>query len=137
MSTEVRLNSGRTIFLKEFHQSSVYEGVLEGPPTQADNKRLVADLVTRVATQFDVPVELIPPVERLLDRPATHRGQPAVIPEIACAARFVSLDPARDSSMHASQLVLIWFQEEFGLRQAGLDHLKTVDWNAKAADFNY
>jgi hypothetical protein len=138
MSSELQLKSGRTVALQEIHQSSVYEGVLGGMPTHADNARLVADLVARVAERFGIPVELIPPTERPLDRPPTRRGQPAVIPKIACAGRFVSLQPARDSSMHGSQLVLVWFQEDFGLAdQLALDSLKTVDWNSKAADFEY
>jgi hypothetical protein len=37
--------SGRTVQLKELHQESVYEGVLQGVPTQADNARFVADLL--------------------------------------------------------------------------------------------
>jgi hypothetical protein len=61
-----------------------------------------------------------------------------VIPKIACAARFVSVEPARDPSMHGSQLVLLWFQEDFGLTdQLALDSLKTVDWDSKASDFEY
>lgn len=135
---ELQLKSGRTISLKELHQSSVYEGVLEGAPTHADNARLVAGLVERVAELFGAPVEMIPPTERTLDRSPTRRGQPALIPKIASAGRFVSRDPARDPSMHGSQLVLLWFQEELGLTdQQALDSLKTVDWNSKATDFEY
>ena len=137
-SMVVQLVSGRTIVLKELNQQSVYEGILEGVPTSADNAGLVANLVARVAKQFGIPVELVPPTERVLDRPATRRGQPAVIPEIACIGRFMSFEPARDSTMHASHLVILWFQEHFGLaEQSHLDRLKTVDWDANAADFEW
>src|SRR5688572_12692947 len=108
MSTEVQLKSGRTIALREIHQSSVYEGILEGEPTHADNTRLVAALVVRATEQFGAPVELIPPTERSLDQPPTRRGQPALIPKIACVGRFESREPARDPSMHGSQLVVLW-----------------------------
>jgi hypothetical protein len=83
-------------------------------------------------------VELISPAERSLNRPATRRGQPLAIPSVACAGRFVSFEPARDPSMHGSQLVLLWFQEDFGVTdQQALDSLKAVDWNSKATDFQY
>jgi hypothetical protein len=40
--------------------------------------------------------------------------------------------------MDGSQLVLLWFQEEFGvIDEPALDSLKTVDWNSKATDFEY
>jgi hypothetical protein len=138
MSSNIQLTSGRTVQLKELHQESVYEGGLEGVPTQADNARLVANLLVRVAKQFSMPVELVPPAESLLDRPANRRGQPAVIPSVACAGRFVSSEPARDSSMHGSHLVVVWFQDDFGLHDhASLDRIKTVDWDAKASDFDW
>jgi len=138
MSIEVQLASGRTIVLKELRQVLVYEGVIEGVPTTRDNEHLVATLLAEVSRQFKVPVQLVAPSERVLDRPATRRGQPALIPKVASTGRFESSTPVRDSSMHGSHLVLLWFQDEFGLPEpAALERLRTIEWDAAAADFEH
>jgi hypothetical protein len=137
MSSNVRLESGRMIFLQELHQISIYEGVLEGHPTHDDNQRFIAEALATAASRFGLPVELIPPVEQpVVDAVPSARRQPARIPRIACAARFMSFECARDPSKDASTLAVLWFQEEFGLPGAApFDHVQKLDWNTKATDF--
>lgn len=134
----VKLHSGRAIYLRELHQVSVYEGVLEGYPTRDGNTRLVASLVSRLTERFDMHPLVVEPDEHLLDRPQTPRGIAAKIPHVGSAGRFESLHPARDASTHASTLLVLWFQDEFGLPDArSLEKLRGLDWDAHALDFNW
>ena len=134
----VRLWSGREIELRELRQVLVYESILEGVPTQDDTRRLVGGLLAEMTSQFQVRPLLIEPVERILDRPPTRRGIPAKIPAVGCIGRFVSFQPARDPSQHASELLVLWFQEDFGLADApALERLKLVDWEGSARDFEW
>lgn len=138
MSAQLQLVSGRVVLLRELQQCQVYESVLEGDPTTDDNARFIARFQAEFAARFNLAVELLAPAERILDEPCTRRGQPARIPAVACAARFVSFQPARDSAMHASTLAVLWFQDEFGdLDPLIIERLRALDWNTKATDFEW
>lgn len=59
------------------------------------------------------------------------------MPEVFIAAEFVSLDPVRDLSQHASVLVIGWFQRTFPpiLNDEILPKLQAIDWDSHAQDF--
>jgi len=67
-----------------------------------------------------------------------HGREILLLPPVCIAAEFRS-SPARDQSMHASGLIIAWFEdhdspiltEENRLRLAG------VNWEALAVDFEY
>jgi hypothetical protein len=84
---------------------------------------------------------LIAPVER----PAPHRADPSrtqsqgLFPMIACVGRFSSFQPARDESRAASELTIIWFQDEFAfpINPGIREQIRTIEWEKHAYDFDW
>jgi uncharacterized protein (TIGR02996 family) len=140
---QVRLRSGRTVYLRELRQSGVYEGLLEGLPTTEMNQRMIAGMVAaeRTGLSGHDPYLIQPretPLEYPGDRPYPF-GQPASIPRIVCIGRFSSFEPARDASRDFSELVVIWFQDEFALPidVPIWEQLLAINWQEHAIDGDY
>lgn len=129
------LTDGRTLHLREFRQSAIYQGLIEGFPTKEMNEKIIDSLVREAQREGDVRPYLIKPVERLLDHNYPF-GTPAALPKIGCVARFESDEPARNPGMDYSSLVVVWFQEKFGLPTDGalIDAIREIDWAAAAQD---
>jgi uncharacterized protein (TIGR02996 family) len=140
---EVRLSSGRDVYLRELRQFRVYEGLLEGLPTTELNQRIINRIV---AGERDRPLAGEPYLLRPEERPIEYQraepypfGEPASIPAVACIGRFHCFQPARESRRDFSALVVIWFQEDFALP---IDpkiwpRLLAIDWERHAADYDY
>jgi hypothetical protein len=85
---------------------------------------------------------LISPEEEKLTYPGNRPypfGHPARIPSVACVGCFRSYQPARTASGDFSQLVVVWFQDNFALP---IDpkvwlQLLAIDWDRHAADYDY
>jgi hypothetical protein len=85
---------------------------------------------------------LIQPTEKPIphNRDFPHPfGAPVALPGIACVGRFHSVEPARDLAKDCSQLVVIWFQEEFAFPIDPLvtEQLQGIDWERLACDLEY
>jgi hypothetical protein len=83
---------------------------------------------------------LIPPIETPIEIDRKYPfGTPASIPGITCIAQFDSFDPARDKSMDASTLPIVWFQSDFAfpIEDSILEHIRLLNWEKYASDFQY
>jgi hypothetical protein len=140
---DLYLSQGRYIRLVALDQSRTEEGRLEGLPTIEGNRRridwLMSERRQRLASVAHI---LVPPIETPIpwhdERPYPF-GTPSSLPAVTCVGRFQSREPARDRKADYSELVVIWFQDEFALPIAApiLDYLKAVDWEADATDLEY
>jgi hypothetical protein len=120
----------------ELRQARVYEGLLEGLPTIAMNRRIVEGLVADERGKFygADPVLLAPketPIPHHGDRPYSF-GVPASLPAIVCIARLYSPEPARDRTKDMSGLGVMWFQPDFAfpIDPEVLEQLRAIDWGA-------
>ncbi len=141
---ELKLHTGRGIRLQSLEQFKVYEGLLEGLPTRQMNQRQLESLRERARRLFSgVGPYLVPPREKPIDWSRKGEkypfGEPAMLPSVACIARFHSFKPARNPEMDGSMLVVVWLQDDFALPidPQVLEHLQALDWDRLAGDFEY
>jgi uncharacterized protein (TIGR02996 family) len=138
---DIKLRSGRDIHLRRLDQHHIYEGLLEGLPTTAMNRRIIEGIVNDARTRRGEEPFLIRPRETPIsysgDRPYPF-GDPAELPGVACVGRFTSFTAARGGG-DCSELVVIWFQDEFALPIASeaWEQLVAIDWNQHAIDGSY
>ena len=131
---EVKLHSGRTVFLCELHQFLTYEGLLEGLPTLESNQAVMDTLVAeRHGKPYPVgPAYLIKPEQKLINFPGKYPfGTPAKIPGVTCVGRFES----SETPIHHSGLVVIWYQDQFAfpIEPMILEKILDIDWDSLAA----
>ena len=62
---------------------------------------------------------------------------PEWLPQIECVGTFRSIRPARDTTKDASSLVIVWYQDDFGLDPHAIERLRVVDWDQHATDWEY
>lgn len=138
----ITLHDGRVIALREWHQYFVYAGTLCGVPPTPEND-IIAALKTarRMFSHLGArPVLLEPEIHQATYQ--TARGeetklQPLIwLPKVGSVALFESGSPARDPEEVYSSLVVVWFQERYGLPEdvRVFDQLRSLDWNAYAVD---
>ena len=141
---DLQLASGRRISLRELRQFSVYAGLLEGYPNREMNERIITRLVEEERERWRTGQE--PYLIRPDERPMTggewvnpRLGPPVSLPSLACVGTFRCSDPARDKGSDFSELVVIWFQDDFGppLERNLLESLRVIDWNRHAYDEMY
>ena len=136
------LQDGRLIELRKLHQYFVYEGTLCGVPPNPEGD-LVAALKTaqRVFPVFGQQPVMLEPVFH----GATFKTQPGDepypypliwLPKVCTVAEFESSAPARDPSEFYSALVVVWFQENYGMLDDArtLEQLRHIDWDTHAVD---
>jgi hypothetical protein len=140
---ELKLLSGRHLYLRELRQHQIYEGLLEGLPTREGNARRLEQIITKNrGNPYAGDPYLIAPTERPIEYRDGERypfGTPSSIPSIACVGRFDSLKPARDLERDYSGLVVIWFQAEyaFPVDSHVIEQLLAMDWDRHAVDMDY
>jgi uncharacterized protein (TIGR02996 family) len=140
---EVRLQSGRTVYLQALRQYEVYAGLLEGLSRTEMNRRHINRLLNeeRTKSRGEEPYLIRPtetPIEHRRQEPHPW-GPPAALPDVACVGYFHSFGPARDSSRDCSGLAIIWFQDEFAfpIDPGVWKQLVAVDWEQHAIDGDY
>ncbi len=140
---QIRLNSGREVSLRAYRQFRVYEGLLEGMPTREMNADIIDRLVAEErARPFTGPPLLLTPEQRPLKHPRRHPypfGEPAALPSVACVGRFHSSSPTREAMRDFSDLVVIWFQDEFSppIGPEVWNQFHEIDWDRHARDGDY
>lgn len=137
---DVLLESGRVIHLRSIEQWGTYSGLLEGIPTREMNHRIIKRTMDAAREKYHFEPYLISPVEALIDGfPGYRFGTPAEIPSITCVATFECYSIARDESMDASILPVVWFQSDFAFPIADniLVSLRLLKWEDVASDFQY
>jgi hypothetical protein len=141
---EIELPDGRLIELRELHQYYAYHGTLCGVPPTPENE-LVEALKTaqRVFPQFGMRPVMLQPVfhggtfkRRPGEKP--HPYPLVWLPQICTIAQFVSGALAHAGSHYCSSLVVIWFQETYGLVDdvRTLAQLRELDWETQAIDWS-
>jgi hypothetical protein len=143
MTDEIKLQSGRSIYLRELHQYGVYEGLLNGLPTRERNEKFVTRLLKEEVSQtYQSTPYLIPPVEQIIEMPEGNTypfGTPAALPSVVCICRFESLLPKASTQGDASGMVVIWFQENFHYppEREIVMQIQQIDWESHAGNFEY
>jgi uncharacterized protein (TIGR02996 family) len=136
----IELHCRHSILLREFRQWDFYEGLLEGFPTSEQNREDLERLVQGERERRQQEAYLISPSERSVERRKDYPWGPCgVFPTIACVGRFVSFNPARDKSQHASTLTIIWFQHEwaFPIDPGVREQIRAIEWEKHAHDFGW
>ena len=134
---------GRKVSVQAFHQEFIYAGHLLGaldPPP-----RYLIEAIDRAEKLFpnekSTPVILPPTLywgrkERVNDGKDTSYDW-MTLPRVRCIAELFSSTSTRDISEPFSSLVVIWFQDHFGMPDAGVQHqLVDLDWNTLAVDWS-
>jgi uncharacterized protein (TIGR02996 family) len=140
----VRLHTGRDVRVESMQQWFTYGGLLEGLPTDRLNREMIERLLSdeRERDPWAGEPYLVPPVVRPIDwreeRPYPF-GTPEELPRVTCVARVRSHRPAREMNKDGSALTVIWFQDEFAfpIDPRVLEHLRGLDWDSRAFDFNW
>jgi hypothetical protein len=138
---KIQLDDGRDLFLVALNQSRTYEGVLEGLPTKEKNSVIIKTAAKTAQELWRGAPYLITPTETaiMLDHDYPF-GTPASIPAVVCIARFRSLSAiSADNGNDHSELTIVWFQSNFAppIAESALTHIRLIDWNAYAADYQY
>jgi len=136
---EVLLNSGIEISLNSIYQDKTYDGLLEGMPINPDAElresyKKALDLYKEMETQPFI----LPPVMdsgRIKWSGIEEIEDWKLLPRIRSIAKFSAANPARDSSQNSSSLVVIWFQQEYGIPKK--EQFLEIDWNSLAWDWCY
>lgn len=140
---DVELWNGRRIELRDLHQYYVYQGTMCGVPPTPEGE-LVAALQTaqRVFPTFGQRPVMLEPVLRS----ATFEMEPDQspfpypliwLPPVCGIAQFESDAPALDVADVYSYLVVVWFQDSYGMIDSArtLDQLRSLDWQRHAVDW--
>lgn len=138
--SEFKLDDGRSICLMAIYQWGTYSGLLEGTPTKEMNARHIRYAMDQARKRRDFEPYLIPPIETPIEMDRKYPfGTPASIPGITCIAQFDCFDPAKDKSMDASALPIVWFQTDFAfpIEDVILEHIRSLNWEKYATDFQY
>lgn len=134
---EVEWADGVKTRLTKLSQSATYAGLLEGIPTLETNEMFhIAPLVNPQGREKRAL--LWAPQRRIEGRPETFMGRPtASLPAITCVATFDHIWPARDKTMGASYIEVVWFQDEWALPiiPEVLGKIKSLNWKDTAIDY--
>jgi hypothetical protein len=122
-----------TIRLIALNQYRIYEGLIEGVPTEEMNRRIIEGAVRDAKETFgDSEPLLIPPRQEALDIGRDYPfGKPATLPRVQCIAFFTCLWPTPRGQAHDySWMNMVWFQEQLAMPIDAevLDAIKAVDW---------
>ena len=137
---EFQLTNGRSISLVAIDQWGTYSGLLEGVPTTEMNERHIRYTMDEARKRRNFEPYLIRPVETPINLDRKYPfGTPASIPAITCIAQFNCFDSARDKSKDASTLPVVWFQSDFAfpIDDAIVEHIRSLNWEKHASDFQY
>jgi uncharacterized protein (TIGR02996 family) len=139
---DITQRSGRWVSLRELRQWRTYGGLLEGSPNDEINQQILRHAQTEAARgAISANSYLIPPVirNRLQKGWDIAPRQYQFLPATACVGRFTSTPRSNDSNYHASELVIIWFQDEFAfpIDPAVREQIRAIDWEKHATDFDY
>ena len=134
---EIKIQDDREIRLTSLYQEASYAGLLEGLPTRKMNERIIHSCQEKSKKLFpESPVFLIEPVQTQIKHHGAYPfGDPASLPSIMCVARFKS-SAFENNPLFYSELVIVWFQEEFVLAidDGILQKIKDITWVKHAAE---
>jgi hypothetical protein len=131
------LDDGHTIWLKEIDQWLVYDGLLDGLPTERLNASLIDHIMVSAAVGGRRAVLITPDQTRPAGTGGPDSGEDAysLLPRMAVRARFESLQPVSGGG-DFSELTVVWFQDTWALPIDGgvLEKIRSVNWTGSARD---
>jgi hypothetical protein len=128
----LNLDCGRLINVKAFYYQWTYEGFMIGRPNRKQTDLMLEGVRTRMVPLWgEHRVHVIPPVvnEKDPDHPR--------LPRVQFAAHLYCDEPI-DEQNDASELVVVWFQEECPnepLDRVIWQAIRSLPWNDLAEDF--
>lgn len=135
----IDLEGGRTIAMESFEQRLVYDGVLCGRFTKAEDESRIrdyADDAGRRAHWFEGAFIVPPEIRVLPPRPEHGLPEGEKLPRVIGHAVFRSWEPARVLTQMGSSAAFVWCQDDFGLPdERTVAILRTIDWPALAVDW--
>lgn len=153
---KIQLVSGREVVLDSLHQFKTYAKVLCGLPTHSYyHERQIVSAMEEAKRIFFSEVRppwiLAPRMQRAtvvnrgadeIERRTGHRPPEQMevdfLPPVCSIGLFSSATPARDPGDAASSLLVIWFQDSFGLPDAlAAEQLPELPWEERAWDWTY
>ena len=137
---------GARLVLDDIFQYRTYSGVLAGLPF--DPISSVESALRRVKDIFpghDAPARVLAPVLQTGHRKEREQGgreydEPwQILPRCTTLAQFTADRPAQGADEPYSSIVLVWFQEHFGLPTDPqiLDQIVALDWERYAHSWNW
>ncbi|MFM9880375.1 MAG: hypothetical protein ACKVOO_08205 [Burkholderiaceae bacterium] len=133
---------GRSIAVDSLHQTFIYAGVLLGGIGAVD--RYVIQAVKRAVELYpwvEAEPVVLPPIVFAGRTNRIVNGQDEsfdweTLPRIQCIAELTSDKPARDGSEVFSTVIVVWFQDHFGMPDADvLEQLSALEWDSLAFDW--
>jgi len=133
---DLKLNSGRAIFLEQIFQYYTYSGLIEGQPWASLNKEKIEQATQHAEKKLwnaGVP-HLIEPLIQMRAGYSTPS-----LPPVVCLADFESGQAARDPGADTSALSIVWFQDDFAfpIDPLVLNQIRAVDWENLARDCEF
>ena len=137
---ELALKSGRKITLGTLRQSRTYAGMLAGYPHKRANDRTIEQILAeaqKLTVDQSRPLLIDPVIVVRGGAPIAGIGHEERLPEVVCVAGFESDALAKPGSEPYSSLIVVWFQDEFGLPTDAhiLNQLRAIDWERRAIDW--
>ena len=139
--------AGDTLYLDNIFQYRTYAGVLNGIPFDpASHIEGDIEYVGRIFPHHSAPPYVVPP-RMHRGRRVTQRGEVeevenwCILPQCTTFGRFDASRKARsaDSDSDGSSIVLIWYQDKFGLPEDShtLKHIAELDWDEYAHNWGW
>lgn len=134
---------GDTLFLRDIHQYGTNGGLLLGVPKYPEFElESVVDYASRLFPYHDAPPYVVPPTIHRGVRIRVRDGvedsdEWAMLPPVTSIGVFGTSRPATDSDEAYSSVILIWFQDKYGLPDdpATLRHIEGIGWEPFAHSY--
>ena len=157
---KLNLDCGFQVTLSSLSQSvpSSNTIILEGmPPPGRDGRRIdrLIDCARKahkyfgkphlIEPEYNVRVEALPNrrrpwIQKMGLRKTSHLEPKTVeiktLPRIECIGVFNSGEPARGENYCFSSLIVVWFQNQFGIDQSILEKIRLIDWDKYATNWD-
>jgi hypothetical protein len=133
---DIKLNSGREVYVAEWRQYGIYAGVLCGVPRGIAYFLWEARKEARKYAD-EGPIAFLEPSLRRIGPLRNDDDWAELLPPVCTIARLHGGEARRDDEGCFSSIVVVWFQERFGLPydEDVLDQLRALDWENRATDW--
>lgn len=137
------LPTGRQIRLNRIYQFGTYSGTLCGSPNYPERYLIQAvKMAKQIFPDHGMPPAVLEPVLQTGVSPKRREDEPAQepwlqLPMVCTLAEFDSNEPARDEYEVYSSVLVIWFQDHYGMPEdvRTLEQLGNLDWEKYGYDW--
>ncbi|HIP12027.1 MAG TPA: hypothetical protein EYG73_04815 [Arcobacter sp.] len=137
----IKLNSGREIYLESIWQHQTYRSLISGIPNDEMNQSYIENNMRDALEKMNAECTyLVPPIFLELeniDKSIEEYKDAIRLPYITCFAQFESSVLDGDERSHGSWLTIVWYQDDYSMPidDVVLEHIKLIDWESKAEGF--